>query len=161
MISNLTDPVPPELITVNFITKYLLLNFQSLAKRMRNAAALSAINGSIKSRRGLFNTQEPAVNTGFTLSYRRSRGKGPGLGDFPTKRVNASLSLRQSWSFFCSAQTPYKRLASCPSSYSTSGLSPFVLESNTASSSSHQCGRRTRAVPLKRSLIASDSRHRK
>lgn len=114
MISNLTDPVPPELITVNFITKYLLLNFQSLAKRMRNAAALSAINGTIKSRRGLFNTQEPAVNTSFTLSYRRSCGKGPGLGDFPTKRVNASLSLRQSWSFIHLAQTPYKRLASCP-----------------------------------------------
>lgn len=79
MISNLTDPVPPELITVNFITKYLLLNFQSLAKRMRNVAALSAINGTIKSSRGLFNTQEPAVNTGFMLSYRQSCVKGPGV----------------------------------------------------------------------------------
>lgn len=48
VISNLTDPVPPELITVNFITKYPLLNFQSLAKHTRNAAALSAINGIIK-----------------------------------------------------------------------------------------------------------------
>ena len=49
---NLTDPVPPELITVDFITKYPLLNFQSLAKRTGNAAALSAINGTIKAVEG-------------------------------------------------------------------------------------------------------------
>lgn len=79
MISNLTDPVPPELITVNFITKCLLLNFQSLAKRTRDAAALSTINGTIKSSRGLFNTQETAVNTGFMLSYRQSCVKEPGV----------------------------------------------------------------------------------
>lgn len=33
---------------MHFITKYPLLNFQILAKRTRNAAALSAINGIIK-----------------------------------------------------------------------------------------------------------------
>ena len=51
-MSNLTDPVPPELITVDFITKYPLLNFQSLAKHTGNAAALSAINGTIKAVEG-------------------------------------------------------------------------------------------------------------
>lgn len=68
VISNLTDPVPPELITVNFITKYPLLNFQSLAKRTRNAAALSAITGIIKAVEGCFKTQEPAVNRGSMFS---------------------------------------------------------------------------------------------
>lgn len=48
MISNLTDPVPPELIIENFITKLCVLNFPSLARRSDNVAELSAINDVIK-----------------------------------------------------------------------------------------------------------------
>lgn len=48
VILNLTDHVPPELITENFITKRGVLNFPSLARRSGNAADLSAINDVIK-----------------------------------------------------------------------------------------------------------------
>ena len=45
--SNLTDLVPPELIMGNFITKFSVHHFQSLARRWGNVAELRAINDVI------------------------------------------------------------------------------------------------------------------
>lgn len=68
VILNLTDLVPPELIIENFITKYSVLNFPSLARRSGNVAELSAINDVIKRWTAIKDSQGPAANN--TLSFR-------------------------------------------------------------------------------------------